>query len=47
MRPAPSHLFPIVLAGPSGGGKTTVRKALLQRRTDLVFSVSATTRSPR
>ncbi|MBT8479740.1 MAG: guanylate kinase [Gemmatimonadetes bacterium] len=47
MRPAPSHLFPIVLAGPSSGGKTTVRKALLQRRTDLVFSVSATTRSPR
>lgn len=47
MRPAPSHLFPIVLAGPSGGGKTTVRKALLERRTDLVFSVSATTRSPR
>ncbi|NNK49161.1 MAG: guanylate kinase, partial [Gemmatimonadetes bacterium] len=45
--PAPSHLFPIVLAGPSGGGKTTVRKALLQRRSDLVFSVSATTRSPR
>ncbi len=47
MRPSPSHLFPIVLAGPSGGGKTTVRKALLQRRSDLVFSVSATTRSPR
>jgi guanylate kinase len=40
-------LFPIVLAGPSGGGKTTVRQALLERRTDLVFSVSATTRPPR
>ena len=47
MRPAPSHLFPIVLAGPSGGGKTTVRQALLQRRSDLLFSVSATTRPPR
>jgi len=47
MRPEQSHLFPIVLAGPSGGGKTTVRQALLQRRTDLLFSVSATTRPPR
>lgn len=47
MRPAPSHLFPIVLAGPSGGGKTTVREALSQRHTDIVFSVSATTRRPR
>jgi guanylate kinase len=47
MRPTPAHLFPIVLAGPSGGGKTTVRQALLERRTDLVFSVSATTRPPR
>jgi guanylate kinase len=40
-------LFPIVLAGPSGGGKTTVRTELLKRRSDLVFSVSATTRAPR
>ncbi|MEK6254613.1 MAG: guanylate kinase, partial [Gemmatimonadales bacterium] len=47
MRPAPSHLFPIVLAGPSGGGKTTVRRALLEQRSDVVFSVSATTRRPR
>jgi len=47
VRPSPAHLFPIVLAGPSGGGKTTVRSALLQRRTDLRFSVSATTRPPR
>ncbi len=39
--------FPIVLAGPSGGGKTTVRRALLERREDLRFSVSATTRRPR
>lgn len=47
MRPSPSHLFPIVLAGPSGGGKTTVRRALLEHHSDLVFSVSATTRQPR
>ena len=47
MRPAPSHLFPVVLAGPSGGGKTTVRQALVERRPDLLFSVSATTRAPR
>ncbi len=40
-------LFPIVLAGPSGGGKTTVRTVLLERMTDLVFSVSATTRKAR
>lgn len=47
MRPSPSHLFPIVLAGPSGGGKTTVRKELLRRRSNLLFSVSATTRAAR
>ncbi len=39
--------FPIVLAGPSGGGKTTVRDVLLARRDDLRFSVSATTREAR
>lgn len=39
--------FPIVLAGPSGSGKTTVGHALVERRSDVVFSVSATTREAR
>jgi guanylate kinase len=39
--------FPLVLAGPSGGGKTSVRQELLERRDDMLFSVSATTRTPR
>jgi guanylate kinase len=37
----------IVLSGPSGVGKGTVCAALRRRTTDLVYSVSATTRSPR
>lgn len=36
-----------MLAGPSGGGKTSVCGKLLERREDVVFSVSATTRAPR
>ena len=39
--------FPIVLAAPSGAGKTTIARALRERRSDVVFSVSATTRPPR
>jgi guanylate kinase len=39
--------FPIILSAPSGGGKTTITKELLARRTDLGYSVSATTRTPR
>lgn len=38
---------PIVLSGPSGGGKTSVCDELVRRRTDVAFSVSATTRAPR
>jgi guanylate kinase len=37
----------IVLTGPSGVGKGTLLKALLQRHPELHFSVSATTRQPR
>ena len=39
--------FPIILSAPSGGGKTTIAKALLARRTDIGYSVSCTTRHPR
>lgn len=39
--------FPLVLSAPSGGGKTTIAKALLAAREDLGYSVSATTRAPR
>ncbi len=38
---------PIVLAGPTGVGKTTVARALAEDSDHFVFSVSATTRSPR
>ena len=38
---------PIVLAGPTGVGKTTVARALAADRDRFVFSVSATTRRPR
>ncbi|WP_019120588.1 guanylate kinase [Brevibacillus massiliensis] len=37
----------LVLSGPSGVGKGTVCAALRKRMPDLVYSVSATTRSPR
>jgi guanylate kinase len=39
--------FPVILSAPSGGGKTTIARALLARRSDLGYSVSCTTRSPR
>jgi guanylate kinase len=37
----------IVLTGPSGVGKGTLMRSLLQRHPQLYYSVSATTRSPR
>ncbi len=39
--------FPIILSAPSGGGKTTIARELLRRRSDLGYSVSCTTRKPR
>lgn len=42
--------FPVILAGPSGAGKTTIRDRLLSTEgssRDWIFSVSMTTRSPR
>lgn len=39
--------LPFVLAAPSGAGKTSLARALVERHDDIVFSVSATTRPPR
>lgn len=39
--------FPIVLSAPSGAGKTTIAQVLLERRRDVGYSVSCTTRAPR
>ncbi|HEU4989604.1 MAG: guanylate kinase [Gemmatimonadota bacterium] len=39
--------FPVILSAPSGGGKTTIARALLAQRSDLGYSVSCTTRAPR
>lgn len=39
--------FTLVIAAPSGAGKTSLARALVERRADVVFSLSATTRPPR
>jgi guanylate kinase len=39
--------FLVVLSSPSGGGKTTIARRLLETRNDIGYSVSATTRAPR
>lgn len=38
---------PIILSSPSGGGKTTIARRLLDVRHDIGYSVSCTTRPPR
>jgi len=39
--------FPVILSAPSGAGKTTITRRLLEVRKDVGYSVSATTRTPR
>jgi guanylate kinase len=39
--------FPLILSSPSGGGKTTIARMLIERRPDVGYSVSCTTRAPR
>jgi guanylate kinase len=39
--------FPLVIAAPSGAGKTSLAHALVQRHPELTFSISATTRPRR
>lgn len=39
------HLF--VISSPSGGGKSTIIKQILELRPDIEYSISATSRSPR
>ena len=41
------RLFPVIISSPSGVGKTTIARMLLQRRPDVGYSVSCTTRQPR
>ena len=38
---------PVILASPSGGGKTSIAHQLLASRKDVGYSVSCTTRPPR
>jgi len=47
MSQQPTKPLLIVLSSPSGGGKTTICKALAARHPELKISVSATTRQPR
>jgi guanylate kinase len=46
-RPVLGTPFPVILSSPSGGGKTSIAQQLLERRNDIGYSVSCTTRSAR
>lgn len=39
--------FLIVVSAPSGGGKSTINRAILERNDNIVYSISYTTRKPR
>lgn len=39
--------FPLIISSPSGGGKTTISRLLQERRKDVGYSISCTTRLPR
>ena len=41
------HGYLFIISAPSGGGKTTLSRAVLSRFDDILFSVSYTTRTPR
>jgi len=45
VKPKRGHLF--IISAPSGAGKTTLAKAVLQQFTDMLYSISYTTRKPR
>jgi guanylate kinase len=47
LAPGRARPFPLILAAPSGAGKTTIARELYRRRSDVAFSVSTTTRPPR
>jgi len=47
LEPGRTQPFPLILAAPSGAGKTTIAHELYRRRSDVEFSVSTTTRPPR
>lgn len=42
-----ARAFALVIAAPSGAGKTSLAQELVRRHDDVVFSISATTRAPR
>lgn len=47
MRAGVKRGFVVILSAPSGTGKTTLCRRLLERRKDLRYSISCTTRPPR